>query len=108
MLLSCSDDDDKDSSSLNTYEASLVGNWVEDSDYIQELFHIQLSSNKQGSSWATNNGIAFGDVSYFTWSATASTITQNVNGVIETANYTLSGNKLSITFEGETITYIKQ
>ncbi len=103
----CSSDDDEKSS---FDDSALVGAWVEDSDYIDELFHVQFYSNHTGYQWVTQNGeVGEEGKEAFTWSATETTITMVLSdGSTGTVSYSLDGDNLKVSSSGEVIYYIRE
>ncbi len=102
----CSDDDDDDNTDA---ESALVGTWVEDTTMEYEVLHVQFNSDHTGYQWSTDYGVidSYGKEP-FTWKATSKTITVTMYGETETINYTLSGNRLTISSGGETIYYVRE
>ncbi len=115
FLWSCSDDDDEIivTSSLNNYEAALVGTWMDQDGlkYDDEVIHIQFLEDRTGIEYFTYYGVigtGDNDIYYFTWSATSNTITVTLDGVTETMSYSLSDNTLTITSNGRSMVYVKE
>lgn len=50
MFVGCSDDDE------NNFEDQLVGTWVEETEYTDEVLHMQLNADHTGLYWAEDNG----------------------------------------------------
>lgn len=101
----CSDDDEP---SINS---ELVGVWEEyGNDLGYEVFHIELRANGTGDQWAEDYGEIdeYGKTS-FTWSSTSDKITVNIEGAgSRIMDYSLRDNMLYLSYEDETIIYIRE
>ncbi len=105
FLFSCSDDDDEEVYIIvNQYEQALFGSWTQDNSDAQEVSHIQFLDDLTGLAWTTVDGVA-GPNSNFAWGADATTITTLIGEVATIGVYTLQDGILTITANGETITY---
>ncbi len=100
---SCSDDDDNK-------EEALIGTWVEDTDYEYEVLHVQFKSDHSGYFWTTDEGI-ISDLGKeaFTWFIDGDKlITQYEDGESETGYFSVNGDKLILSGNGDSITYKRQ
>mgnify|MGYP003448862971 FL=1 len=91
---SCSSDDDDDASDLNQHEKALVGSWKSiDDDY--EILRLELKKDRTGS-FAMYWGGKLEDSDVLkNWMANDKRLFVTYdNGETESAEYTLSGNKL--------------
>ena len=91
---SCSSDDGDDASDLNQHEKALVGSWKSiDDDY--EILHLELKKDRTGS-FAMYWGGKLEDSDVLkNWMANDKRLFVTYdNGETESAEYTLSGNKL--------------
>lgn len=91
---SCSSDDDDDASDLNQHEKALVGSWKSiDDDY--EILHLELKKDRTGS-FAMYWGGKLEDSDVLkNWMANDKRVFVTFDdGETESAEYTLSGNKL--------------
>ncbi len=106
VMSSCSDDEDN-----SFYMEQLSGIWVEyDNTLGYEVFHIELRPDGTGEQWAEDYGVVdeYGKQS-FTWSAGESTITVTIEGEgTLTMNYRLEDGMLVLTYEDETIRYVRK
>lgn len=104
VMSSCSDNDN------SSYMEALCGVWEEyDNPLGIEVFHIELRQDGTGEQWAEDYGEVdeYGKTP-FTWSAGESTITVSIAGEgTQTMSYSLDGDMLSISYEGETIRYVR-
>ncbi len=105
-FVSCSDDDDDNTEIV----AALVGIWAEDTDYEYEVFHIQFFSNYTGDFWAEDLGeVDEQGKESFTWSISGNKMhLEYESGEYIDGNYSLSGNTLTLSYDGEQIVYKRE
>lgn len=105
-LVSCSSDDDEEKSN----DTSLVGTWVEDTNRVYEVLHKQFNADGSGYHWATDNGeIDSWGKTPISWRASGNSLYIIFSGEDEEKyTYKINGDKLTTTFEGETIVYKRQ
>ena len=95
ILSSCSKDDEPN------IDGQLVGIWEEDTNSELEVFCIELKEDGTGCQWAEDYGkIDEYGKSYFAWSTSG--------GKIMTMDYAIRNGKLYVSYEDETITYVKK
>lgn len=104
ILPSCSKDDEPN------IDGQLVGIWEEDTNSEWEVFCIELKEDGTGCQWAEDYGeIDEYGKSYFAWSTSGGKITViHENDGSMTMNYAIRNGKLYVSYEDETITYVKK
>lgn len=109
VSVSCDDDDDD-----NAGDDALLGTWMySESDEEEDYYYstsITFKSNDTGTIVYTEtyDGMTESDTDSFTWSSNGNTLTLELFGEIETVTYSISGNKLTINGDGDTIVFTKQ
>lgn len=104
-LISCSKDDEDISNH------PLVGIWeysvTEQGMFIQQVFNFNVNKTGVMSITLTFEGITETETENFTWSTNNNKLTLFIGDDSEVVNYVISGNKLSITFDGVTIVFTR-
>lgn len=83
MFIACSKDDDDDS---KAYKDKLIGLWIEKTDDVIEVHHMDLKENNIGYFWITDDGEIYGEKENIIWSATKTKFTSTFNNE-ETENF---------------------
>ena len=83
MFIACSKDDDDDS---KAYEDKLIGLWIEKTDDVIEVHHMDLKENNIGYFWITDDGEIYGEKENIICSATKTKFTSTFNNE-ETENF---------------------
>ena len=106
VFVSCSDEEDD-----SVYMERICGVWEEYGNTLgYEVFHLELKPDGTGNRWAEDYGeIDEQGKTPFSWSANESELVVTTeDGDIQRMSYELDGDRLSVSFEGETIVYVKE
>jgi len=105
VSVSCSDDDD-------SMGNELVGTWElsESEEGVAITIEATFNSNYKGTlaSTFTFAGQSETDNSNFTWSTEGNILTMVMDGETDISTYSISGNKLTITDEGDSFVLTRQ